>query len=68
MAEDRRGGGSSTRIERFILMAEPPNEDAHEITEQGYVNQRRVQERRADLVELLYSNPPQEGVVVVEHG
>lgn len=65
---NRRGGGSSTRIERFILMAEPPNEDAHEITEKGYVNQRRVQERRADLVELLYSNPPQEGVVVVEHG
>ena len=49
-------------------MAEPPNEDAHEITEKGYVNQRRVQERRADLVELLYRDPPEERVVVVEHG
>lgn len=65
---NRRASGSSMRVERFLLMAEPPDEDAHEITEKGYVNQRRVQERRADLVELLYRDPVEEGVVVVEHG
>jgi feruloyl-CoA synthase len=63
-----RGSGSSMRVERFFVMAQPPNEDAHEITEKGYVNQRLVQERRADLVERLYQEPPGAGVVVVEHG
>lgn len=41
---------SSTRIDRFVLMAEPPSIDANEITDKGYVNQRATLERRADLV------------------
>lgn len=45
---------SSTRIDRFVLMAEPPSIDANEITDKGYVNQRATLERRADLVEALH--------------
>jgi feruloyl-CoA synthase len=51
------GAGSSSQIERLLLLEEPPNMDAGEITDKGYVNQRAVLERRAELVELLYAEP-----------
>ena len=44
---------SSTRIDRFVLMATPPSIDANEITDKGYVNQRATLERRAELVDAL---------------
>jgi len=45
------------RIERLLLLATPPDIDAGEITDKGYLNQRAVRERRADAVELLYGEP-----------
>lgn len=51
-------GGSSMRIARAILLEEPPSAEENEITDKGYVNQRRVLERRADLVDRLYREPP----------
>jgi feruloyl-CoA synthase len=38
--------------------------DAGEITDKGYVNQRAVRERRAELVALLSVDPPPARVVV----
>ena len=49
------GGGSSTYATRAILLDEPPSIDAGEITDKGYINQRAVLERRANLVEKLYA-------------
>jgi feruloyl-CoA synthase len=49
-------GGSSMHPTRLLVMAEPPSIDANEITDKGYMNQRAVLERRAALVEKLYSN------------
>jgi feruloyl-CoA synthase len=46
---------SSTRITRLMVMSEPPSIDANEITDKGYMNQRAVLERRAALVQKLYS-------------
>ncbi len=40
-------------------MTEPPQIDGNEITDKGYLNQRAVLERRAELVEKLYSNAPE---------
>lgn len=57
--------GSSRRIKRFLIMTEPPSIDAGEITDKGYVNQRLVIDRRADLVTALYADPPGAGVVEV---
>ncbi|MEQ9640611.1 MAG: feruloyl-CoA synthase [Alphaproteobacteria bacterium] len=57
--------GSSTRIARVILMAEPPNVDGNEITDKGYVNQRATLTRRAALVKALYAEPPDQKVIVV---
>jgi feruloyl-CoA synthase len=51
-------GGSSTHPKRLLVMQEPPQIDAGEITDKGYLNQRAVLERRAALVEKLYSNDP----------
>jgi len=57
--------GSSRRIRRFLVLTEPPSIDAGEITDKGYVNQRCVIDRRADLVASLYTDPPGPGVVLV---
>jgi feruloyl-CoA synthase len=57
-------GGSSRRIARFVVLAEPPSLDAGEITDKGYVNQRAGLARRSTLVEALYAQPPGQGVVV----
>ena len=49
--------------------ARPADLDAGEITDKGYVNQRRVLAHHAALVELLYAEPDPEfpaGVVVAE--
>ncbi len=48
-------GGTSTHPRRLLVMSEPPSIDANEITDKGYMNQRAVLERRAALVQKLYS-------------
>ena len=55
MKQLAREGGSSTHPMRVMIMAEPPSIDANEITDKGYMNQRAVLERRAALVERLYT-------------
>lgn len=55
--------GSSRRIKRVMIMMDPPSIDAGEITDKGYVNQRKVLERRADLVKALYTDPVPENVL-----
>jgi feruloyl-CoA synthase len=47
--------GSSNRVCRAILLAEPPSLDAGEMTDKGSINQRAVIERRAGLVAELYA-------------
>jgi feruloyl-CoA synthase len=55
---NRENPGSSTRIEKIILLGEPPDIDAGEITDKGYTNQRATIERRAQLVADLFSATP----------
>ena len=50
------GAGSAGYAARALLMAEPPNVDAGEITDKGYINQRACLTRRADLVARLYDD------------
>jgi feruloyl-CoA synthase len=57
------GGGSSTVPARALLMAEPPSVEAGEITDKGYINQRAVLTRRADLVQALYADMPDKSVI-----
>ena len=50
--------GSAARIERLLLLETPPSLDAGEITDKGYVNQRRCLECRAADVARLYADAP----------
>ncbi len=64
IAYNRSNPASSTRVERVILLAEPPSLDANEITDKGYVNQRAALERRAVHVAALFAETPGEEVIV----
>ena len=57
------GRGSSMRVRRVLLMTEPPQVDAQEITDKGYINQRATLDRRKALVDKLYAGG--EGVIEV---
>ena len=52
------GGGSSQTPLRARVLSEPPNAEAGEITDKGYINQRAVLARRSAEVIALYSNVP----------
>ncbi len=56
-------GGSSHRIARALLLDQPPSIDKGEITDKGYINQRAVLTNRAALVEWLYAERADAGVV-----
>src|SRR5580765_6388560 len=64
-AHNRSTLGSSMRIARAMLMAEPPSIDGNELTDKGYINQRAGLERRAALVEKLYADQPGEDVIIL---
>ena len=53
-ASAARATGSASRVERILLLAEPPSLDAGEITDKGSLNQRAVLQRRAEAVAALY--------------
>ena len=58
------GTGSSNRVMRVLLMAEPASAAAGELTDKGTLNQRRVLQHRAHLVEALHgANPPHPDVL-----
>jgi feruloyl-CoA synthase len=56
--------GSSMRVARAILMAEPPSMDKGEATDKGSINQRAVLNNRAALVDELYATPLSSRVIV----
>ena len=60
--------GSSNRVCRAILLAEPPSLDAGEMTDKGSINQRAVLSRRADLIKELYAPQPSARVLVIGTG
>ena len=49
--------GSSNRVSRALLLAEPASIDRGEATDKGSLNQRAVLSHRAALVEQLYADP-----------
>ena len=61
----RAATGSSTRIERIIVLDEHPSLDKGEITDKGSINQRAVLAARKHLVEELYGERPSDRVIAV---
>ncbi len=66
LAASQRAGGSAGRVERLLVMSRPASLDGGEITDKGYVNQRRVLRNRAHLAALLYAEPAAPGVIGCE--
>src|ERR1700754_2107157 len=64
-AHNASSTGSSMRIARAMLMAEPPSIDGNELTDKGYINQRAGLDRRPALVEKLYADKPGEDVIIL---
>ncbi|MBD5632958.1 MAG: AMP-binding protein, partial [Candidatus Eremiobacteraeota bacterium] len=50
--------GSATRIERVVLLDEPPSLDAGEITDKGSLNTRAILTRRGETVEAAHAAQP----------
>ncbi len=64
LAEHNGAAGSAARVDRLAVLAQPADLDAGEITDKGYVGQRRVLANRSALVDLLYAEPPPDGVII----
>jgi feruloyl-CoA synthase len=58
--------GTSGRIMRAVLLAEPASLDIGEMTDKGSINQRAVLAHRAATVEALYADPPPPHIIVVK--
>jgi len=55
-AHNAQFGGSSMFVARFQVAAEPPSAAHDEITDKGYLNQRRVLARRVIEIERLFEH------------
>lgn len=64
LAAFNAGRGSSERVERLLLLAEPPSVDQHEVSDKGTINQRVALARRAADVERLYAAAPGPAVIL----
>ncbi|MDO8876544.1 MAG: feruloyl-CoA synthase [Pseudolabrys sp.] len=62
----RGSTGSSTKICRALLMAEPPSLDGAEMTDKGSINQRAVLTNRAELVDEVYADAPSPRVIRIK--
>jgi feruloyl-CoA synthase len=58
--------GTSGRIVRAALLAEPPSLDIGEMTDKGSINQRAVLAHRASIVAAVYADPPPPHIIVAE--
>ncbi|KMO34714.1 feruloyl-CoA synthase [Methylobacterium variabile] len=61
-----RATGSSNRVARLLLLAEPPALDRDEVTDKGSINQRGVLRNRAEAVGQLYAAPYAPAVITPE--
>ena len=59
------GTGSSTRIDRAILVGDPPSIDRGEITDKGSLNQQTMLRTRSTLIEELYAPAASPRTIVV---
>jgi feruloyl-CoA synthase len=60
---NRDASGSSKRVDRLLLLAEPPSIDHREQTDKGSINQAAVLLRRAALVDAMYEGTETQTIV-----
>ena len=54
-SHNRDNPGQSSRIGRLLFLADPPDPEAHEVSDKGSINRRMVLNRRADDVAQLFA-------------
>lgn len=64
-AHNAANPGASTAVRRVLLLQEPPNAGAHELSDKGTVNRSAVLLRRKADVEKLFAEPAGVGVIEV---
>ena len=57
--------GTSRRVARVVILPDAPSLETGEMTDKGYVNQRRAQQQRADIVAALHADAPPDTVHVI---
>ncbi|MFI0450150.1 AMP-binding protein [Actinomadura sp. 6N118] len=68
LARFNAGRRTSRRVERMLLLAEPPDLEAGELTDKGAVSQLQVLRNRSAQVDLLYRDPPAaEAILPADH-
>jgi feruloyl-CoA synthase len=65
-AHNAANPGASTRVRRLLLLTEPPNPGAHELSDKGTVNRSAVISRRRPDVERLYAATPDADVLAID--
>jgi feruloyl-CoA synthase len=55
--------GSSNRIDRLLLLSEPPSIDHRELTDKGSINQAAVMSRRAAVIDAMYADEEPQTIV-----
>lgn len=55
--------GSSNRIDRLLLLPDPPSIDHREVTDKGSINQAAVLARRAAVIEAMYAGSEEQTLV-----
>jgi feruloyl-CoA synthase len=65
-AHNAANPGASTRVRRLLLLDEPPNPGAHELSDKGTVNRSAVIARRRADVERLYADAPDPDVLAID--
>jgi len=63
-AHNAKNPGSSRKVARLAMLADPPFLSAGEITEKGYLNQRAILGRRVDEVARLFDPNADDDVIV----
>jgi feruloyl-CoA synthase len=63
-AVNQQATGSASRIERAIVVAEPPSMDRGEVTDKGSINQRAVLSHRSALVDAMYAGTADHMIVL----
>jgi feruloyl-CoA synthase len=58
--------GASGRVDRALILEDPPDSQSGEITDNGYINQTLARSRRRDAIARLFADPPGEEVILVK--
>ena len=59
--------GKSATIQRFALLATPPDPSAQEVSDKGSINRRAVIENRGEIVAQLYADTPPASIFCVDN-